>query len=180
MSDPGSRLTRRAGAAGDEVTVRPARPADRDAAVALYASLHREHEALDPRYRLADDALARWATDVRDWTRSRADAVWLAETSAGHPGSPGRAAVGLLTAHLFQPSPMFRAHTFVWVDDLYVAPPLRGRGVGRRLLDAARAWGRERGAVELRAGVLAANAGARRFWSREGAADVSVTVAAPL
>ena len=159
--------------AGSRATIRPAQPSDRDAAVALYAALHRAHETLDPRYRLADDALARWATDVRDWTRSRADAVWLAETPAGD-------AVGLLTAHLYQPPPMFRPHTLVWVDDLYVDPAHRGRGVGRRLLDAARTWGRERGAVELRAGVLAANEGARRFWAGEGATDFSVTVVAPL
>lgn len=156
-----------------DITIRAARPSDRDAAVALYAALHRHHEALDPRYRLADDALSRWATDVRDWTQSRADAVWLAMSPAGD-------AFGLLTAHLYEPAPVFRRHTLVWVDDLYVAPAARGRGVARRLLDAARAWGRERGAVELRAGVLAANVDARRFWAREGAADFSVTVVAPL
>ena len=158
---------------GDDLTIRAARPSDRDTAAALYAALHRHHEALDPRYRLADDAVARWGTDFRDWTQSRADAVWLADTPLG-------ASVGLLTAHLYQPPPMFRAHTLVWVDDLYVAPLARGRGVARRLLDTARTWGRERGAVELRAGVLAVNGDARRFWAREGATDYSVTVVAPL
>ena len=156
-----------------ETTVRPARPADREAAVALWTALHREHERLDARYRLADDAALRWATDFRDWTQSRQDRVWLAETLLGE-------AVGLLTAHLYEPAPTFQPYRLVYVDDLYVAPDARRVGVGQRLLEEARAWGREHGAVELRAGILAANAAGRAFWTRETATDFSVTVTQPL
>lgn len=152
--------------------VRPARPSDRAAAVALWTALHREHEGHDARYRIADDAAQRWASDFGEWTRSSQDGVWLAEV--------GDQAVGLLTAHLYEPAPTFQSYLIVYVDDLYVRPDARARGVGRALLDAARAWGVTRGAVEVRAGVLSANAAARAFWTAAGATDFSVTVTAPV
>ncbi len=154
------------------VEIRRATRDDRAAAVLLWTALHREHEALDARYVLADGAATRWATDVAEWVRSDADRVWLADAD-GHT-------VGLLTAHLYTPAPTFAPGLMVWVDDLYVAPSARGRGVGRLLLDEARIWAHGVGATEIRAGVLATNPGGRAFWAREGASDVSVVVSIPL
>ena len=154
------------------MTVRPARPADRDVALALWTALHREHEATDSRYRLSDDAVQRWTTSLRDWLRSPRDAVWL--------GLDGGAPAGLLTAHLYETTPMYAPTALVYVDDLYVRVPSRGKGMATALLDAARAWGAEHGATELRAGVLAVNGAGRAFWARQGAEDFSVTVTVPL
>ncbi len=51
-----------------------------------------------------------------------------------------------------------------WVDQLYVAPGHTGRGIGRRLLDVAKA---ERpGGLSLWA--FQSNTGARRFYERHG------------
>lgn len=150
------------------VTVRRARAADADAVRGLWEALHREHEATDARYRLSEDAALRWASDLREWTRSESDRVLVAEV--------GDEPVGLAVAHLMWPAPVYAPHLMVWVDDLYVQPGYRGQGVGRALLDALRAWGREKGATDLRAGVLATNPGARRFWAGAGGVDYSVTV----
>ena len=150
------------------MTVRLARPSDVAPAAELWLALHREHQALDARYRLAGDAGQRWAADFREWTRSRTSAVWL--------GLDGGRPVGLATAHLVQTPPTFEPVVLAHVDDLYVTPDRRGRGLGAALLDAVRQWARDGGATEVRAGVLAANPGGRRFWAREGAGDLSVTV----
>ena len=154
------------------VTTRRATRPDRDAAVALWTALHREHEALDARYRLADDAAERWAADFREWADSDADRIWLAE----HHGEP----VGLLTAHLYTPAPTFAEALMVYVDDLYVAPSARRLGAASGLMDEARAWAYGAGATDIRAGVLAGNAAARAFWAGQGAADFSVIVTLPL
>ena len=151
------------------MTVREARPSDVGALVPLYRALHAEHEALDPRYRLAADAAERWATSARDWTRSATDRVWLA-------ASPPRGPVGLLTAHLYVPAPVYRDARIVHVSDLYVAPQGRGQGLAAQLLGEARAWARAEGAAHVQAGVLAANAAGRAFWAAQGAGDYSVTV----
>jgi GNAT superfamily N-acetyltransferase len=157
---------------GPEPLIRPARRADRDGALALWHLLQDEHEAQDPRYRMSEDAAQRWATDFRDWTRSHSSSVWVAEADDR--------LVGLLTAHLVEPAPVYAGLPFVFVGEIVVSADWRGRGVARRLLASAREWGRQVGAGDLRAGVLATNPAGRRFWERQGAMDFSVTVTLPL
>ena len=149
-------------------TIRLARRSDAAAALALWQALHAEHEALDDRYRISADASARWATDFRDWAAGSGHRIWLVED--------GARAVGLLTAHLYQPAPTFEPYTMVYVDDLYLDPSARGRGLATRLLDEVRAWAAVSGATEIRAGVLASNAAGHAFWTRQGAMDYYVTV----
>ncbi|MEM6325986.1 MAG: GNAT family N-acetyltransferase [Bacteroidota bacterium] len=152
--------------------IRKARRADRDGALALWRLLQAEHEAQDPRYRLSHDAEARWSTDFRDWTRAHSSGVWVAEADDR--------LVGLLTAHLAEPAPVYRSTPFVFIGEIVVATKWRGQGIARLLLGAARDWGRQIGAGEIRAGVLATNPAGRRFWARQGAEDFSVTVTIPL
>ena len=153
-------------------TIRRARPADYAAVQELWTALHREQEASDPRYRLAPDAAQRWMADLRAWSRSDADRVFVAEHDDG--------LIGLLVAHLHWPAPIYEQRLLVWVDDLYVRPAFRGCGVGRGLLHAAVRWGADAGAREVRAGVLASNGAARRFWEGMGAGDYAVTVSVPM
>ncbi|WPZ12461.1 GNAT family N-acetyltransferase [Nitratireductor rhodophyticola] len=56
----------------------------------------------------------------------------------------------------------------VYVQDLYVSPEARGRGVGEALLTATAAWSRERGGVYLRLSVYADNHNAKAFYARLG------------
>ena len=50
-----------------------------------------------------------------------------------------------------------------------VDPERRSLGIGKALLDAAKAWGRERGATHLELDSAEARADAHRFYEREGA-----------
>jgi len=160
-----------------DLTIRLARRTDAPAALVLWQALHAEHESQDPRYRMSGDAAQRWTTDFRDWTQGAGHRVWLAEV-ASPVSETAQRVVGLLTAHLYQPAPTFEPYTMVYVDDLYLAPAVRGKGVAHRMMDEVRAWAQESGATEIRAGVLAANAAGRAFWARQGAADFYVTVTA--
>ncbi|MGH3671985.1 MAG: GNAT family N-acetyltransferase [Pseudonocardiaceae bacterium] len=54
------------------------------------------------------------------------------------------------------------------LDELYVAPELRGRGIGSTLLTAAEATIRERGGELLEINVDGADFDARRFYARHG------------
>ena len=56
-----------------------------------------------------------------------------------------------------------------WVEDLAVHPGRRSEGVGKALLDAIKAWARERGATHLELDSALARTDAHRFYDREGA-----------
>jgi GNAT superfamily N-acetyltransferase len=54
-----------------------------------------------------------------------------------------------------------------WVEDFAVDPEHRSRGIGKRLLDAAKGWARERGATHLELDSAEARHDAHRFYERE-------------
>jgi GNAT superfamily N-acetyltransferase len=54
------------------------------------------------------------------------------------------------------------------VEDLVVAEEERGRGIGRRLLDAIEAWARAEGAARLQLLADRENAPALAFYARLG------------
>src|SRR5919108_403495 len=54
-----------------------------------------------------------------------------------------------------------------WVEDLAVDPARRSQGIGKALLDAAKAWARERGATHLELDSGEARTDAHRFYERE-------------
>lgn len=54
------------------------------------------------------------------------------------------------------------------VHAIYLAPGARGRGLGARLLEAARAWLAARGFTVVVLWVLTENGPARRFYERQG------------
>lgn len=55
-----------------------------------------------------------------------------------------------------------------WVEDLAVSPKHRSQGAGKRLLDAAKDWARERGATHLELDSGESRVDAHRFYDREG------------
>jgi GNAT superfamily N-acetyltransferase len=64
----------------------------------------------------------------------------------------------------------------MWLHDLFVAPPARGRGVGYALMAAVAAETVRAGCVTLDWGVHAANAGALEFYRRLGASGAEVRI----
>jgi GNAT superfamily N-acetyltransferase len=61
-----------------------------------------------------------------------------------------------------------------WVEDLAVDPDRRSLGIGKRLLDAAKDWARERGATHLELDSGIARTDAHRFYEREHPSSRSV------
>ena len=73
--------------------------------------------------------------------------------------------VGFCTAYLDMHSVRYGYR--VWVEDLAVDPERRSLGVGKALLDAAKAWAKERGATHLELDSGDARLDAHRFYERE-------------
>jgi GNAT superfamily N-acetyltransferase len=105
------------------------------------------------------------------WDEKRA-AVALREAIESHDSTvlvaeDGEELIGFLTAYLDLHSVRFGHRA--WVEDFAVRPDRRSQGVGKALLDAAKAWARERGATHLELDSAEPREDAHRFYEREGA-----------
>lgn len=76
------------------------------------------------------------------------------------------AVIGMVTAQLVVSTAEGGASA--WIEDMVVAAPERGRGVGRRLLEAIEAWATARGASRLQLLADRENAPALAFYARLG------------
>ncbi len=98
--------------------------------------------------------------DIRAALRSPTVRVFLAEL--------GGDVMGLGRADVLVTDPIFRLrddHRCGYVDQMYVRPPYRARGVGAELLRRCEAWFREQGIAHS---VLHSAPRATRFYARQG------------
>lgn len=128
----------------------------------LYRILFSDMAALQPTYLRAasqEDAFILSAIEKEDW-----DILLAREGERVH-------GFALVQLRHTPPYTCMVPHRLAYLMDLVVEPAARNRGIGHALLDAVKAWGRERGAdyVELQA--LSQNEGARRLYAREGFVD---------
>jgi len=107
-----------------------------------------------------------WLTRSRRWNGDRAAgfiAINQNENQGENQGRPSDDACGLVCSFLDQQDPT-RAHLVsMWTDPAY-----RRRGLGQRLVEAAVAWARSRGARTMMLMVTSSNASAIRFYQQLG------------
>jgi GNAT superfamily N-acetyltransferase len=142
--------------------VREALPAEVERVLGMYEWLFAPPGSLPPRWD-ADRARAAIAAAIED-----PEAVVLVAENRGE-------LLGLCTGYLDMNSVRFGPRC--WVEDLAVSPDHRSQGVGKRLLDAAKDWARDRGATHLELDSGEARADAHRFYEREGPSWRSVCFA---
>ncbi len=145
----------------DAVTYRSATAADADILCDFWLALMREHEAMDPRLVLADDAGMRWKNDYIHWLEDTTCNIMVAVDATGP--------VGYIRAHRMLELPIFAPIPEVYVDKVYVKPAARGQGIGKKLLAFITTWAESCGAARVRLRVLKANEKGIAFWEREGA-----------
>jgi len=134
-----------------EPDVRPARPADRDTALALLVAQLREHEIATPPAAVAAalDGLM---------SHPERGAVLVATLDGRVVGIAALSATWTIE----------HGGPAMWLEELYVEPSYRSRGVGRALLSAAAAAARARGARTLDLEVEASHTRAANLYAREG------------
>lgn len=144
------------------VTVRAATAADLGALVRLQDVVHAPHVAREPhRYApTAAPAVAAWLAAALDRPNT---------TALLAVGPEGRAWGYALCMVVDQPAtPFTHPRRSLRVDQLAVAQEARRRGVGRALMAAAEALGRDRGCAALELDVRADNDEARAFYAGIG------------
>ena len=134
--------------------IREAEPGDAAALIHAYDWLFAPPGGPPPRW-VPDEAVAALA-DVAAGERSAVFAAYDGD---------GDELAGLCTVALDLRSVRYGQRA--WVEDLVVAPGHRSQGVGKALLDTAKAWARERGASHLELDSGDARPDAHRFYERE-------------
>jgi GNAT superfamily N-acetyltransferase len=132
--------------------IRPAREDEVAALVAAYDWLFAPPGSMPPQW--DPDAAAR-----------RLRALIAVSDGEVFVADAGGEIVGICTVALDLESVRFGLRA--WVEDLAVHPEHRSEGHGKALLDAAKDWGRERGASHLELDSGEARPDAHRFYERE-------------
>ena len=144
-------------------TVRAACPEDAEAVTAMYGEMGAEHQQYDSqRWALAADSGQK---QREHFLRTLADQQnGLALTATDSAGQ----VVGYLMAGVTEPPPVFRTKRRGQIWDLFVRPAHRGKGLGRRLMEAAVDGLKARGAEDLLLRVSADNEAAIEFYRKLG------------
>ncbi len=150
-----------------EQTIRRATEDDQEAIGALWATLLDEQAALEERMGVAEDARERWNNDFPMWLEDDTRRIFVADADA---------IVGFVSARRWGAPPIYKEEDEVFLDELYVVPDERRKGVGTRLVSAVRDWADELGARRIRLSVLAANTPARDFWAAQEAQPMTITL----
>ena len=73
-----------------------------------------------------------------------------------------------------------RSQRYAYILDFVVDEARRGKGYGSLLMEASKAWGRERNLDFLRLSVFPDNDMAQRFYERHGLKNAMITMESPL
>jgi len=147
-------------------TIRAGRKDDAAEAARLWMRSAEEHTAHDRIYETASGAEKTMRRFLADVANSGYSFLFVA--------AAGDRTVGFISGELRQGSPTFLPRTWASVDDVFVEPDYRNRGMGRALLQSVSDWAQERGADGISLQVAAANARGRKFYEDLGFREISV------
>jgi ribosomal protein S18 acetylase RimI-like enzyme len=149
-----------------DFTIRPGRREDAAEAARLWMQSAEEHTAHDRVYATAPGAEKTMRRFLADVANSGYSFLFVAVA--------GGRTVGFISGELRQGSPTFLPKTWASVDDVFVEPDYRNRGMGRALLQSVEAWAKERDADGVSLQVAAANTRGRKFYEDLGFREISV------
>lgn len=135
---------------------------DREAVIACVAGLQDYERTFDPELPPGERVARRYVDAMLHRCRAYLGRVMVAVD--------GGEVVGFLCVLARVPEQQVdeAARPHAMVGELYLSPEQRSQGTGRRLLEAAETFARDRGAERLRVQVLAANGIARSLYASAG------------
>ncbi len=163
-----------------EVIIRTATEQDFEALDKLYYDLHQYHvreipDRLQDLGKLEDQDWSRLHHALREIFTNKDAVIFLAERS-GH-------IIGLAEVYYRQDDkakPLIVPHQYAYLQSIMVSEPYRRLGIGKKLMEVAQQWARERGATEMRLDVWEFNQGTIRFYEEMGYHPLKSTFVAEL
>lgn len=132
----------------------------------LWASLVDEHQAMEERFVIAEDARERWINDYPHWIEDELHCILVAEKK-------GRI-VGFIHAQCWEEPPIYAPVPEVFIIEIYIEKSSRSEGIGAALVGGLREWSKGHLAERFRFGVLASNVQGIAFWEALGAKPISI------
>jgi len=129
----------------------------------LFLEFEVYHQAFQPRELVPD-----WEERLKQRLRLQDDRLVLLAQAAGEP-------VGCLVGVIRRDDGL-AFDTYGYLTYAFVREPSRSLGAGRKLLQEAEAWCRERGATRIELDVFAENELGVGFWTRSGFKPLSLTL----
>jgi GNAT superfamily N-acetyltransferase len=149
-----------------DFAIRAGRREDAEEAARLWMQSADEHTSHDPVYATAPDAEKTMRRFLADLARNGYAFVFVATV--------GDRMVGFVAGELREGSPTFLPKTWASVDDVFVDPDHRNRGIGHALIASVEGWARRKGANGVSLQVAAANTRGRKFYEELGFREISV------
>ena len=142
-------------------------PGGRRGAARLWMQSAEEHTSHDPVYATAPGAEKTMRRFLADLARNGYSFVFVATV--------GDRTVGFISGELREGSPTFLPKTWASVDDVFVEPDHRNRGMGRALIASVEAWAQEEGRqTASRCRSPPPTARGRKFYEDLGFREISV------
>jgi ribosomal protein S18 acetylase RimI-like enzyme len=149
------------------VSIRPANDHDIEALCQIYYDFRELHVCGVPTHLRSLGDKEQWD---RTSLREALGKIVKSDDSEAFVAEAAGKLVGLIEVYVRQDpdeATLIR-HQYAELQSLVVLAPYRRRGIGARLVEVARRWGREKGATEMRLGVWEFNQAAREFWETVG------------
>ena len=146
------------------INIRAARASDHAMLCRLWDEVDDMHRAARPDLFQKPQGPPR-TQDFLNWIIAGPDSTLLVADDAGHG-----AIVGSVTLRVQMPPevPILKPRCFLQIDEIIVHSSARRQGIGRQLMDAAAAWGREKGAQDIELSVHSFNTEAVEFYQSLG------------
>jgi GNAT superfamily N-acetyltransferase len=151
-----------------EVKIRTAGEKDFDAIDKLYYDFHQYHvrevpDRLQDLGKIENQDWSRLHQALRDIFANKDAVIFLAEDSSQ--------LIGLVEEYFRQDNednPLIVPHKYAHLQSIMVSEPYRKSGVGKKLMEVAQQWARDKGATEMRLDVWEFNQGTIQFYEKMG------------
>lgn len=132
----------------------------------LWTMLVDEHQAMEARFVIAEDARERWLNDYPHWIEDELHCILVAESEGE--------IVGFIHAQCWEEPPIYATVPEVFIIEIYIEKSSRCKGIGAALVEELKQWSKGHLAERFRFGVLAVNAQGIAFWEALGAKSISI------
>jgi GNAT superfamily N-acetyltransferase len=163
------------------ITIRPARPEDIDAILALWLEGTEHHQTLAPDdFRLSAEASDHYLRVLTERLSKSTVVVLIAvrrKTNDGEnhkpSGTNSEEVLGYLIGEVRQRPPIFRSEAWAIINELVVSEQQRRKGIGSRLHEAFEAWAMTKDATQINIHVYNSNSTGWDFWEEMGYTPLS-------